>query len=141
MPPVIPRSSFLPVNVMAGRSFMDSKGYEENAPAMGISSWPASERPRERLLAKGAGALTDAELVAVLLRTGVRGKSAVDLAREMIERFKGVKGLLAPGADLQAIKALGGAKRASLAAPIAITLSSMHCTLRSGASLTSRTAL
>jgi len=74
---------------------------------MGISSWPASERPRERLLAKGAGALTDAELIAVLLRTGVRGKSAVDLAREMIERFKGVKGLLAPAADLQAIKGLG----------------------------------
>ena len=83
---------------------------------MGISSWPASERPRERLLAKGAGALTDAELIAVLLRTGVRGKSAVDLAREMIERFKGVKGLLAPAADLQAIKGLGSAKRAQLEA-------------------------
>ena len=44
---------------------------------MGISSWDETERPRERLLAKGAGALSDAELVAVLLRTGVRGKSAV----------------------------------------------------------------
>ena len=120
---------------------MDSKGYEENAPAMGISSWPASERPRERLLAKGAGALTDAELIAVLLRTGVRGKSAVDLAREMIERFKGVKGLLAPAADLQAIKGLGSAKRAQLEAAIELARRSMHEHLASRAALSSPTAV
>ena len=47
----------------------------------GISSWPEEERPRERLLKRGAEALTDAELVAILLRVGVRGASAVDLAR------------------------------------------------------------
>ena len=53
---------------------------------MRISEWPLAERPRERLLAKGAAALSDAELVAVLLRSGVRGKSAVDLARELLTR-------------------------------------------------------
>ena len=56
---------------------------------MAISDWPSAERPRERLLAEGARALSDAELIAVLLRTGVRGKSAVDLARELIDRFGG----------------------------------------------------
>ena len=61
---------------------------------MAISHWPETERPRERLLAKGAGVLTDAELLAVLLRTGVRGKSAVDLGRELVERSGGLNGLL-----------------------------------------------
>ena len=93
---------------------------------MGISSWPVSERPRERLLAHGAAALSDAELVAVLLRTGTRGKSAVDLAREMIERFKGVNGLLAPGADLKGVKGLGSAKRAQLEAALELARRSMR---------------
>lgn len=104
---------------------------------MAISDWPETERPRERLLAKGAGALTDAELVAVLLRTGVRGKSAVDLAREMIERFKGVSGLLAPGADLKAVKGLGGAKRAQLEAAIELARRSMREDLGRRPALTS----
>ncbi|MBS0335948.1 MAG: hypothetical protein JSS40_03880, partial [Proteobacteria bacterium] len=51
---------------------------------MAISHWPAAERPRERLLALGAGVLSDAELVALFLRTGIRGKSAVELARELL---------------------------------------------------------
>ncbi len=50
----------------------------------GISSWPEEERPRERLLKHGAEALTDAELVAILLRVGVRGSSAVELARQIL---------------------------------------------------------
>ena len=51
---------------------------------MPITEWPAEERPREKLLARGALALTDAELLAIFLRTGVSGKSAVDLARELL---------------------------------------------------------
>src|SRR6267378_3293182 len=54
---------------------------------MAISDWPIAERPRERLLAKGAAILSDAELLAVLLRTGLRGKSAVELARELLQQF------------------------------------------------------
>jgi DNA repair protein RadC len=104
---------------------------------MAISDWPPGERPRERLLAQGAKSLSDAELIAVLLRTGVRGKSAVDLAREMIERFKGVNGLLAPGADLNAVKGLGSAKRAQLEAAIELARRSMREELRGRASLTS----
>ncbi|HMM46715.1 MAG TPA: DNA repair protein RadC [Thiobacillaceae bacterium] len=60
---------------------------------MAIRDWPEDARPREKLLKQGAGALTDAELVAVFLRTGVPGKSAVDLARDLIERFGGLGGL------------------------------------------------
>ena len=51
---------------------------------MAIRDWPTDERPREKLLDKGAAALSDAELLAILLRTGTRGRSAVDLAREVL---------------------------------------------------------
>ena len=54
---------------------------------MGISDWPEDDRPREKLLAKGPGALSDAELLAIFLRTGVKGRSAVDLGRELKARF------------------------------------------------------
>ena len=60
---------------------------------MAICDWPLDARPREKLLKQGAGALSDAELVAVFLRTGVVGKSAVDLGRELIDRFGGLSGL------------------------------------------------
>ncbi|MBU0499682.1 MAG: DNA repair protein RadC [Gammaproteobacteria bacterium] len=61
---------------------------------MAISDWPEGERPRERLLQRGAAALSDAELLAIFLRTGVKGKSAVDLARELLAAFGGLRGLL-----------------------------------------------
>jgi DNA repair protein RadC len=60
---------------------------------MAIRDWPADTRPREKLLKQGASALTDAELVAVFLRTGMVGKSAVDLGRELLVRFGGLGGL------------------------------------------------
>src|SRR6267142_470691 len=82
---------------------------------MRISDWPLAERPRERLLAKGAAALSDAELVAVLLRSGVRGKSAVDLARDLLTRYDGVTHMLEAGAELETIRGLGPAKRARCA--------------------------
>ena len=62
---------------------------------MAIRDWPADTRPREKLLRQGVGALTDAELVAVFLRTGVKGKSEVDLGRELLDRFGGLSGLAA----------------------------------------------
>jgi DNA repair protein RadC len=82
---------------------------------MGISEWREEDRPRERLLARGAAALSDAELLAVLLRTGVRGKSAVDLGHELLSRFGGLSGLLQ---DLQGIKGVGSAKQANLSAAL-----------------------
>lgn len=78
---------------------------------MAISDWPAQERPREKLLEKGAGALSDAELLAIFLRTGVAGKTAVDLARELLQEHRGLRKLLA--ADRKsfcASKGLGPAK-------------------------------
>ena len=61
---------------------------------MAITDWPADERPREKLLVQGAAALSDAELLAIFLRTGVKGKSAVDLARELLIEFGGLRALL-----------------------------------------------
>ncbi len=84
---------------------------------MAITDWPECERPRERLLAQGAAALSDAELLAIFLRTGVRGMTAVDLARDLIRRFGGLRQLM--GADREAFcahKGLGEAKYVQLQA-------------------------
>jgi len=59
-----------------------------------IRDWPAQERPREKLLLRGSKALSDAELLAIFLRTGCAGKSAVDLARELLDSFGGLRQLL-----------------------------------------------
>lgn len=61
---------------------------------MPITDWPLDERPREKLLLRGPGALSDAELLAIFLRTGVRGKTAVDLARELLGAFGSLRALL-----------------------------------------------
>jgi len=102
---------------------------------MAISDWPAGERPRERLLAHGAGALSDAELVALLLRTGLRGKSAVELARDLLGQFGGVGGMLA--ADLAGIKGLGPAKIAQFAAALELARRSLTEQMKSRSALTS----
>jgi len=60
---------------------------------MAITDWPEDQRPRERLIKHGAQALSDAELLAIFLRVGVKGKSAVDLGRDMITRFGSLNGL------------------------------------------------
>jgi len=106
---------------------------------MAISSWPVAERPRERLLERGAGYLTDAELVAVLLRTGIRGKNAVELARELLETFGGITGMLA--ANLAGVKGLGPAKRAQLAAALELARRAIGEELKAGALLTSPAAV
>jgi DNA repair protein RadC len=78
---------------------------------MAINSWPADERPREKLLSRGASALSDAELIAIFLRSGVRGKTAVDLARELLSRHGGLRGLLeADPQQLAQTRGLGTAK-------------------------------
>ncbi len=84
---------------------------------MSIKDWPAQERPREKLLEQGAQALTDAELLAIFLRTGVAGKSAVDLARQLLGEFGSLRALLE--ADLAAFSVhlgLGPAKYSQLQA-------------------------
>jgi DNA repair protein RadC len=86
---------------------------------MSISHWPETERPREKLLARGAASLSEAELLAIFLRTGVRGCSAVDLAREMLLRFGSLRALVAaPLAEFETIKGLGAAKYAQLQAVV-----------------------
>lgn len=108
---------------------------------MAISDWPESERPRERLLARGPGSLSDAELVAVLLRTGIRGKSAVDLAREILGEFGGLGGLLAAGTTLRRVKGLGAAKSAQFIAALELARRSMDERLKESAALTSPSAV
>jgi DNA repair protein RadC len=104
---------------------------------LGIADWPQQERPRERLLAQGAGRLADAELVAVCLRSGTRGKSAVDLARELIARYQGLAGLLGAGvSDLRRVKGLGAAKAAQLAAVLELARRALREELRAGSALT-----
>jgi len=102
---------------------------------MAISDWPQAERPRERLLAQGAGTLSDAELLAVILRTGLPGKSAVELGRDLLARFKGVAGLFA--ADLKNVKGLGPAKRAQFEASMELARRSLLDGMRAASALTS----
>jgi len=102
---------------------------------MAISDWRPEERPRERLLARGAKALSDAELVAILLRTGIRNKTAVDLAGELLGKFGGVAKMLE--ADLRGIKGLGPAKTAQFAAAFEILRRSLDEKLKERSALTS----
>ena len=103
---------------------------------MAISDWPVGERPRERLLARGADALSDAELLAIFLRVGVRGKSAVDLARELIGRFGSLTALFAASQrDFEATPGLGPAKYAQLQAVLAMSRRALGEALRERSSL------
>ncbi|MGB5590720.1 MAG: DNA repair protein RadC, partial [Gammaproteobacteria bacterium] len=84
---------------------------------MAIRGWPERERPREKLLRDGAGALSEAELLAIVLRSGVRGKSAVALARDLLLEFGGLRGLLrASQQEICAVSGLGPGKFAQLQA-------------------------
>ncbi|WP_148193481.1 RadC family protein [Pseudomonas syringae] len=98
---------------------------------MSIRSWPAAERPRERLLELGAASLSDAELLAIFLRTGVAGKSAVDLPPHLLNQFDGLRPLL--DADLSAFTSqlgLGPAKFAQLQAVMEMARRHMAESLR-----------
>jgi len=84
---------------------------------MTIKDWPADDRPREKLLAKGAAALSDAELLAIFLRTGTRGRNAVQLGQDVLRQFGGLPGLFAAApAALDQFKGLGSAKSVVLRA-------------------------
>lgn len=86
---------------------------------MRIADWPQDERPRERLLKLGPGALSEAELLAIFLRTGIAGKSAVELGRDLMQRFGGLQRLFAASLeDVSAIRGLGPAKYAQLQAVV-----------------------
>ncbi|MFA9459690.1 RadC family protein [Thiohalorhabdus methylotrophus] len=89
---------------------------------MAITDWPAEDRPREKLADRGPEALTDAELLAIFLRTGSRGRSAVDLARDLLDRFGGLRPLLAADeAAFCAAPGLGAAKYVQLRAVTEMT--------------------
>ncbi|MCG8433429.1 MAG: DNA repair protein RadC [Gammaproteobacteria bacterium] len=88
---------------------------------MGIKEWPATERPRDRLLALGPQALSDAELLAIFFRTGVKGLSALDLARSLLEEFGGLRNLLnADPGHLSRVHGVGQAKSVQLQATLEI---------------------
>ena len=89
---------------------------------MRICDWPVNERPRERLLAQGPEGLSDAELLAIFFRTGITGRSAVDLARDVLSQFGGLTALFkATLADFDRIKGLGAAKYAQLQATLELS--------------------
>ncbi len=105
---------------------------------MAIHQWPAAERPREKLLAQGAESLSDAELLAIFLRTGTKGKNAVILARELLERYGGLGELLtANQAAFCAIPGLGTAKYVQLRAVLEMTRRHLRSALDRSNTLTS----
>lgn len=109
---------------------------------MAITDWPEGERPREKLLQRGASALSDAELLAIFLRIGVTGKSAVDLARELLARFGSLTQLFA--ADKKAfceVHGMGPAKYVQLQAVLEMAKRALHEEVRVGDALNSPRAV
>ena len=109
---------------------------------MAIADWPVDDRPREKLLAKGADALSDAELLAIFLRTGVSGKSAVDLARGLLARCGSLSALCAASErDLCELPGMGRAKVAQLQAVLELARRALKEKIASGAALSSPAAV
>ena len=109
---------------------------------MAIRDWPIDTRPREKLLRQGAAALTDAELVAVFLRTGMVGKSAVDLGRELLDRFGGLSGLCrADKKSACAAPGVGEAKYALLQAVMEMARRTLDEDMKAGDALDSPEAV
>jgi DNA repair protein RadC len=107
-------------------------------PAKGITYWPESERPRERLLAKGPDALSDSQLLAILLRTGRRDSSAVQVAIELLGQVGGISGLSKCGVEeLCAIEGVGPAKAAQLKAAVELGRRSLAAPLSTGTRVSS----
>jgi DNA repair protein RadC len=105
---------------------------------MPITDWPAAERPREKLLQRGANALSDAELLAIFLRTGVTGKTAVDLARDLLQEYGGLRQLLcAAQTRFCGSRGLGSAKYAQLQAVLEMARRYLHEDLQHSEALTS----
>lgn len=109
---------------------------------MSIVDWPVDERPREKLLQKGAASLSDAELLAIFLRVGMKGKSAVDLGRELITHFGTLTQLFAATeAEFSAIKGMGQAKFVQLQAVLEMARRALQEELRRGNALNSPQAV
>jgi len=109
---------------------------------MAIRDWPIDTRPREKMLRQGAGALTDAELVAVFLRTGMVGKSAVDLGRELLQLFGGLGGLCrADKKSACAAPGVGEAKYALLQAVMEMARRTLDEDMKAGDALDSPEAV
>jgi DNA repair protein RadC len=109
---------------------------------MSITDWPEGERPREKLLQKGAAALSDAELLAIFLRTGVTGKSAVDLARELLNQFGDLTRLFATDeATFCKVHGMGQAKYVQLQAVLEMSRRALQERLQRGDALNSPTAV
>jgi DNA repair protein RadC len=109
---------------------------------MGIADWPVDERPREKLIARGAESLSDAELVAILFRTGVRGRTAIDLAREALKRCGSLSGLLTADRGMfEVIAGLGDAKYAQVQAVLEMSRRALRETLDRGPALSSPQAV
>jgi DNA repair protein RadC len=105
---------------------------------MAITDWPEGDRPREKLLARGAAALSDAELLAIFLRVGVTGKSAVDLARDLLNHFGGLTRLFASEqAAFSAFHGMGPAKYAQLQAVLEMSRRALGENMRVGDALNS----
>lgn len=89
---------------------------------MAITDWPVAERPREKLLQQGVQALSDGELLAIFLRTGIKGSSAVDLSRQLLQQFGGLRALInSSQQDFCQKPGLGPAKYAQLQAVLEIS--------------------
>ena len=110
---------------------------------MSLKDLPADARPREKLLARGPGALSDAELLALLLRTGTAGRGVLQMAQEVLQTFGGIAGLLHAGADdLKRVKGLGGsAKRAELMAVLELARRALAEQLKERAAFDSAAAV
>lgn len=105
---------------------------------MSIRNWPDAERPREKLLERGPRALSDAELLAIFLRTGVRGRNAVDLARNLLADYHGLRRLFeADQTSFCATPGLGVAKYVQLQAVLEMGRRYLAATLQSGEAITS----
>lgn len=108
---------------------------------MPITDWPREERPREKLLLRGAQALSDAELLAIFLRTGVKGQTAVDLARNLLKEFGGLRHLLAAERErFCRSKGLGLAKFTQLQATLEMSRRHLQEQLKLGDALTNPAA-
>ncbi|MEO8164979.1 MAG: DNA repair protein RadC [Betaproteobacteria bacterium] len=109
---------------------------------MAINDWPEDDRPREKLLAKGSASLSDAELLAIFLRTGVKGKSAVDLARTLLKEFGSLGGLIgASYGSFCSVSGVGSAKYVQLQAATELVRRALASEMKSGISVSSPAAV
>jgi DNA repair protein RadC len=109
---------------------------------MAITDWPADERPREKLLTKGAAMLSDAELLAIFLRVGVTGKSAVDLARDLLNACGSLNGVFRASLDdLTQVNGIGSSKYAQLQAIFEMSRRALQEEMQQGGVLNSPAAV